>query len=675
MTWPSWRDWLFSAKTFAAAMLALYIALSADLPRPYWAMTTVYVVANPLVGATNSKAIYRSLGTLLGACGAVLLLPIFITAPPLLILAVAVWAACFLFVAQMNRTPRGYIFMLASYTLPLVALPTVLAPETIFDTAVARSEEIILGIACASLVGALVFPVSAGPTLAARLSDWLRDAGSWAREILRGTDGLPALSVARQRLAADIVALDALVRQLSYEAGVHGTSRRADELRGRLMFLLPLLSSLGDRLHALRLETGGMAPELVAVAGEIADWIGQGMEASPQAGDGFRARLALLEPSKDEMRQWGGLVGAGAVARLRELVDLWDDCHRLRRQIAEGAGATDWRPALRHRPLIGRARHHDFGMMLFASGSVLLATTLAGLIWIFSGWTGGAYFVAMTTVACCFFGPADQPLPSMRTMFIWCAVALVIDAGYLFAVFPMIDGFMLLALVLAPLFLLVGAFVPRPQLALITLLLAANGAGSLAIQSRYNVEFAGYVNEGLAVLSGLLFATVWTAIAKPFGAEIAARRLARAGWADLAALAAGRRGNQADLISRTLDRLGQLVPRLAAGAGAGVAAIDGLAELRIGYNLVDLQRDRRVLPPAIREPIDLVLGQVATFFEARSLAVATSAPASLIDLIDQAIAAIFRDGQGGVARDALNALVGLRRALYPEAPGPTLLRD
>jgi len=41
ITMPTWRDWLFSAKAFTAAMLALYIALMLDLPRPYWAMATV----------------------------------------------------------------------------------------------------------------------------------------------------------------------------------------------------------------------------------------------------------------------------------------------------------------------------------------------------------------------------------------------------------------------------------------------------------------------------------------------------------------------------------------------------------------------------------------------------------------------------------------------------------
>ena len=32
---PGWRDWAFALKTCAAAMLALFLALWIDLPRPY----------------------------------------------------------------------------------------------------------------------------------------------------------------------------------------------------------------------------------------------------------------------------------------------------------------------------------------------------------------------------------------------------------------------------------------------------------------------------------------------------------------------------------------------------------------------------------------------------------------------------------------------------------------
>ena len=70
-------------------MLALLIGLGIGLPRPYWAMLTVYITAQPQTGALRSKAAYRLLGTLLGAAVAVILTPALVNAPPVLCLAMA----------------------------------------------------------------------------------------------------------------------------------------------------------------------------------------------------------------------------------------------------------------------------------------------------------------------------------------------------------------------------------------------------------------------------------------------------------------------------------------------------------------------------------------------------------------------------------------------------------
>ena len=88
MTLPGWRDWAFALKTYAAAMLALFLALWIDLPRPYWALGTVYSTSQVLSGATRSKALYRVGGTVLGAAMSVVLVPNLVNEPILLSVAV-----------------------------------------------------------------------------------------------------------------------------------------------------------------------------------------------------------------------------------------------------------------------------------------------------------------------------------------------------------------------------------------------------------------------------------------------------------------------------------------------------------------------------------------------------------------------------------------------------------
>jgi len=670
MTWPSRRDWIFSAKTFTAAILALYVALSFGLPRPYWAMTAVYVVANPLSGATVAKALDRTFGTILGGAGAVVLVALLADAPEMLMLAIALWAGTLLYIAMHGRTPRNYVFLLAGYTLPLIVLPNAAAPGQIFDIALSRTEEILVGILAAAVIGTIILPMSLRPALAGRIARWLEDAGAWAREILLAHGAEPATPLARQRLAADIAPLTTLLSQLPHDAGTRDLRRDVEELRGRLLLLLPLLSSIADRMYAVSLEAKEFPPGVATATTEIAAWMeAPAAQADAAAPERLRALLgALPQPAP----LWDRLMQGSLAARLGELVDLWEDCLTLQQRIALTTALPRWRPMLRHRPVIGRGRHHDHGLMLFTVGSTVLATFLAGLLWIGSGWTGGAMGVAFVAIACCFFGSLDRPAPMIRTMLVWCCVVYLATGFYLFAILPQISDFELLALVLAPPFLLIGAFIPRPEFSLVTLLLAANFAGDLNLQERYSADFAAYAEGGLAIAAGLAFALVWTLVTRPFGAEVAARRLVRAGWADLAALAAGTRPfDHAELTSRTLDRLGQLVPRLAADTTPALGAIDGLAELRAGYNIIALQRDRRALPPPARAAIDQALAGVAAYFrrcagEGRR----GPAPEALLGGMDTALRATLRSPEGQPRRAALDALVGLRRALFPAAPGP-----
>src|SRR6188768_717790 len=97
-------DIIFSVKTFIAAMAALLIGFAADLPRPYWALATVYITSQPLAGATRSKALYRVIGTLVGAAASIVFVPALVNSPELLSLTIAAWVGLCLYVSLLDRT-------------------------------------------------------------------------------------------------------------------------------------------------------------------------------------------------------------------------------------------------------------------------------------------------------------------------------------------------------------------------------------------------------------------------------------------------------------------------------------------------------------------------------------------------------------------------------------------
>src|SRR5579859_3221438 len=81
----------FSINCFAAAALALAIGFGLDLPRPYWAVLTVYITSQPLAGGVRSKAIYRLIGTFSGALFTVLVMPPLVNEPLALSFVLALW--------------------------------------------------------------------------------------------------------------------------------------------------------------------------------------------------------------------------------------------------------------------------------------------------------------------------------------------------------------------------------------------------------------------------------------------------------------------------------------------------------------------------------------------------------------------------------------------------------
>src|SRR6478752_3308210 len=210
-------DIIFSVKTFIAAMMALMIGFAADLPRPYWALATVYITSQPLAGATRSKAIYRVVGTLIGAIASIAFVPALVNSPELLSLAIAAWVGLCLYVSLLDRTPRSYMFMLAGYTCALIAFPSVSEPAAIFDTAMARSQEIIVGILCATVVSTVLLPRSVGPAVSARVDGWLKGARKLSHDVLAGRSSDQSVRDLRLKLAADAVDLDGLADHLNFD--------------------------------------------------------------------------------------------------------------------------------------------------------------------------------------------------------------------------------------------------------------------------------------------------------------------------------------------------------------------------------------------------------------------------------------------------------------------------
>ncbi|MCE4363820.1 FUSC family protein [Xanthomonas hortorum] len=738
------QAWLFSAKTFAASIAALYVGLAGNLSRPYWAMATVYIVSQPLLGPTRAKGVYRVLGTLLAGAATLVMLPNLVETPLLLSAAMALWLSACLFLALLNRGPRGYAFLLAGYTTAFIGFPAVTSPEGIFDTVVARSEEIILGTVMAVLFASLVFPASVRPMLTARIGNWMQDAAAWCRQVLqRGPSQAP-----RNHLAADLVQFEALIAFVRHDDPRHaGAAPTLEHLRARMLLLLPVLSSIADRLDAVQRDGAALSPDIAALLDDVAAWVDQGDQARNEDDvAALRARIAAHHPVVDQDIEH--LLLASLLLRLEELLDLWQDCRALEQALVQGTATPVLRalpgaarhpataessnradtaqsdPPVRSRTrssllqilgwsrrdaatavppeqaeaaLLGHtgqlrqrssllqrltgsprntadapapastARHIDFGMAAFSALSAGFALMAYCVLWIGIGWEGGGNGAMMAAVTAAFFAAQDDPAPSMLSFLTWAVVASVVAGIYLFGIFPAIHDFPMLVLVLAAVFLPIGALLHRPKSMLIALPLVVNLTALLSLQNTYNANIQSFVNAAVAMVLGIGFAVVLTRLFRSVGAEWSARRLVRQGWRTLAEAAEGHGAqDRQQFASRMLDLLGLLAPRLAlTPEGSDLASLDMLNEVHVGLNILQLRSARHGLPQPSREAVDAILAEVAAHYRQQvAHKQPLPGPDALRDRLDASLTRVGKVPAGMHRDEALLGLIGLRYSVF-----------
>lgn len=679
-------EWIFSIKAFAAAMLAVFLASWAGQPRPFWALMTAYIVAHPMAGAVRSKGVFRVAGTLVGGMAAVLLVPSLANAPELLSLALALWVAGCLVLSLRDRTPRAYAFMLAGYTVALIGFPAVDTPLTIFDTAVARLEEIGLGVLSATLVHSLVLPNSLAGSVLGLLDRTLGDTRAWLTDIAARRDG----GADRRRVAGDISQLRVLSTHIPFDTShLRWTADAVHAMQDHVAALTPLLAGVEDRLRALEAH-GGLPDDVRALLDRLSPWLTLPADQAEARLPALRAQLDALTgaDARDRLAgdPWARLLRVALAQRLGELLDGWLHCVHLRADIDRGLSGAPMpaRPA----PAPGGPKLHlDLGMALWSGAAALIAILVCCAFWILTGWPMGAAAAMMAAIFCCFFASMDDPVPAINGFLAWTLWSMPFGALYVLVLLPLVQDIWTLMAVCAPVFLLLGAFIGRPATVGAALPFLFGVMGTLVMHDTAQADLTSYLNSMSGQLAGIFVAARVTRLMRSVGADWSARRIQRATWRELDDLArlprpAGR--GQAYLL-RMVDRIALLAPRVAQSGGSvpGVPTDDALRDLRIGADLVALQSVRGQLPALAQRPLGPLLSAIGDWLRARidgrpgALDGLDAPPASLLERLDAALAGLLEAyaGAGDLppeAHPAAGALMGLRRNLFPDAPVPAL---
>ena len=631
-----WQACLFSAKTALAALMALWITLWVGLPMPFWAMTTAYIVSSPLSGATRSKAIYRVLGTFVGATVAVALVPVLVDWPVLLCLALALWVGATLAVSLLDRSPRAYTMMLAGYTAILVGFPAVDRPEAVFDIAAARVTEIVLGITCATLTHSLLWPRSVGETLGRRLALWCRDAREWRADIL-ANDGSSDPRDGRRQLAQDAMDCVIMASHVPFDTSHwRDASASVQAMLRRMLLLLPALSGLADRQRAL------------TDLGERAD-------ASPE---------------------WRALLARSHAVREAQTARLLGECDAILAHLEDRSLPS---PVTRPESRRAITLHADWRLALAAGLAATLSILVCCAIWIGTGWADGGISAMMAGVFCCLFAALDNPVPMILRFGGALLAALPVACLYLFVLLPPIDGFIPLAVMLAPTLLVAGWIIPHPRLGMMGSAAMLGFANALALQESFHANLARFINANAGQVLGLLVAVSVTAALRSAGVDTIIARLRVRLRRDLVALAsAAAPPSPVTMLGRVTDRLALITQRLGDRNEAHMeTATASLREVRVAVNIVTLQHLRIQVERKLALALARVLRDVARAYRDTGHVIAPP-PARLLARIDTALRLMLGRPEhgrglsgeilGADPAEGLAALVALRRNLFPDAP-------
>jgi len=609
---------LFSAKSFTAAMLAYYIALRIGLPKPYWAIVTVYVVSQNSAGASLSRGVYRFAGTLIGAVATVLIVPNFVNDPIVCSMILSGWVGLCLFFSLLDRTPRAYAFVLAGYTASLIGFPSVLDASAVFDTASVRVQEISIGILCAVLIHRYVLPKRMTGQFTGKLSATLRDARRLAGDALNGTPGKNRRG--RSQLAADLLVLQGLATYLPYDAAPATPRRETLQLiHDRLARLLALATEVEDRIHSLGISDDIASDELFALIGDVGSWIATiGTEKQMASSEQLivRARSIQKHVGADATTSVHRLA-ANLAGHLAEMVGLLQDCDRLERNIASPARSR--KAASLHGPsrAKGYVYHRDPLMAGRAALGAIIGILLGCALWIWSAWPDGGTAVSILGVCCALFGNVDAPAPNVVKYIVGSMYGVVISFAYSFVILPQVTDFAVLVAALAPAFLFAGSLQARPPTTYMALGITLTIPILLNLGAHYTGDFAASLNTSVALFAGVGFGAVSMSLLQTVSVDAAISRLLHLSRRDVSRRALGGAPNEARWTSLMIDRTALLLPRLrVSGKNYTNILDDTVNHLRIGHATGQLHKTAHLVTGQAGVKLNELLSSIAARFSA-----------------------------------------------------------
>jgi uncharacterized membrane protein YccC len=511
--------WLFVFKTLLAFYLTGWLAMRLMLPAPSSAMLTTIIVANRQSGMVLAKSFYRGIGTLGGALIAMLIVAAFPQQRELFLVAMSLWLGICAGGATFYRNFKSYAFVLGGYTAAIVGLPVINNPPAVFDSAVARISEVLLGLLVSGVVSDVVFPSKMRDVLRRTARDQFAHFIAFVQGATGGNIPREQMERAHLRFVRDAVALEDLRSSVIFEdAEARARSGHMELYNQRFMAASTTFQSLHHLIN--RLVRAGRKASAQALIQLYAP-IGTALSAPIEAGTAAKIFLPRLVQARQAMETSAPALRE-AMADPADRRDFNTGAALLRRFADELHDFVDAAAALQApRLTAGSAermrfvRGNDVAGALLATARTTVTMLLLGVFWIESAWPMGSSAMLLATVFAGLFAATPNPIGTTRSVLLGYATGMAMGFACVFLVLTRTDGYGLLVAGTAPFLIVCLVMMVTPSITSYGLGCSMGFAYILALQNPMVFDPAHFINDAIAQVAGLGAAAVAFMIVPP----------------------------------------------------------------------------------------------------------------------------------------------------------------
>ncbi|MDD5158668.1 MAG: FUSC family protein [Sulfuricurvum sp.] len=635
---------IYMVKATIAGLIALWISMKLNLPDPRTAIFTVFIVMQPQSGLVFSKSYYRVVGTIVGVGMSLLMMGFFAQDPIWFIGFFALWIGLCTAAGFKYRNFQSYGFVLAGYTLCIVALPVIETPLEVFDIAVSRFSEVVVGIMCATIISDIIFPRHLSESLLTAERERFGNILSTLAEPEAVFSAFDETNPSVSRFSSGVVGLNAVRINSAYESGSDQKERQHySHLNHEYMNLSTTFHSLKSIIAAIKEEEQPLLQALEHLYAPIAS----ALQTRPNTvvdpedlnrviGELIEAKTCVQERYEAEQKRYGDddTYTSAAYLIIRLLNELNNHCVTylsLLKHRQSGAASKELSRFVRF------STHTDNVLVALAAlrGSGVLLLSM--MFWIWTAWPYATLTITMAVVIGLLLGTLPSPIDGVKDFFKGSVLALGFAGVYDFFIIPAYTSDILtLGILIAPVLAFVGWMTTRPKLAIFSFGFVFMFMSQCALDPMYKIDPTKYLESSLAALIGVIFGGMayllvnfWScSLTQKRVAKILRRQIVRVCEGELTIERSALESTGRDLVQQfsTQGRLNMRSSRL---------VFEWLlATLEIGRSILTIRRSlKRISPQFHSHSLAMALESIKDFFEEPS----DSGRAGLLEELNETI--------------------------------------